>query len=98
MINIKNISTPDIIFSDRFERKLQEVPNEIKAAFADTLELFVEEPNHPILRNHALKEKFAGSRSINVTDDWRAVFKEEQSGERTVITFHLLSTHEELYG
>jgi addiction module RelE/StbE family toxin len=98
MISIKNIRTPDIIFSDRFERKLQEVPDEIKAAFADTLELFVAEPNHPILRNHELKEKFAGSRSINVTADWRAVFKEGTTGERTVITFHLLGTHEELYG
>jgi addiction module RelE/StbE family toxin len=97
MINIKK-GAPDIAFSDRFERKLQKIPDEIKAAFADTLELFVAEPNHPLLRNHALKEKFAGSRSINVTDDWRAVFKEEQSGERTVITFHLLGTHDELYG
>jgi addiction module RelE/StbE family toxin len=97
MINIKK-GASDIIFSDRFERKLQEVPDEIKAAFADTLELFVEEPKHPILRNHALKEKFAGSRSINVTDDWRAIFKESKSGKRRVFTFHLLGTHEELYG
>jgi len=80
MVTIKNISTPDIIFSDRFERRLQEVPDEIKAAFADALELFNEDPNHPILRNHELKEKFTGSRSINVTEDWRAVFKENTSG------------------
>jgi mRNA-degrading endonuclease YafQ of YafQ-DinJ toxin-antitoxin module len=88
MINIKNRSAPDIIFSDRFERKLQEVPDEIKAAFADTLEMFNEEPNHPTLRNHPLKEKFAGFRSINVTADVRALFKESKVADFSVM--HLL--------
>lgn len=98
MIDIKNRIAPDVEFSDRFERKLQEVPDEIKAAFADALDLFIEEPNHPTLRNHPLKKKHVGFRSIDVTGDVRAVFKEVQIAERIVIKFHLLGTHKELYG
>jgi addiction module RelE/StbE family toxin len=98
MINIKNISSPDIIFSDRFERNIQEAPDEIKAALADSLELFNEDPNHPTLRNHPLKEKFTGYRSIDVSGDIRAVFKETITGKRKIITFHMLGTHKELYG
>jgi addiction module RelE/StbE family toxin len=88
----------EIRYATRLRGQYRKADKEVRTAFSQTLELFVSEPNHPILRNHALKGKFAGSRSINVTEDWRAVFKEEQTGERTVITFHLLGTHEELYG
>jgi addiction module RelE/StbE family toxin len=73
-------------------------PLEIKEAFRETLALFLEDPHHPFLRNHPLKEQFAGYRSIDVTDDWRAVFKESSTGDRVVITFHLIGTHKELYG
>lgn len=92
----KNISN-DIKFLDPFDKQLRNAPDEIKAAFFDTLDLFLENPNHPHLRNHELREKFAGYRSIDVTEDWRAVFKEEQSGEQKTIKFHLLGTHKDLY-
>lgn len=62
------------------------------------LELFLEDQNHTALRNYLLKEKFAGYRSIDVTDDWRAVFRETYAGERKVITFHMIGAHKELYG
>ena len=70
----------------------------MRAAFTQTIDLFLSDPHHPFLRNHALGDKYAGFRSVNVTDDIRAVFKEEQSRERKVITFHMLGTHDELYG
>jgi addiction module RelE/StbE family toxin len=69
-------------------------PLEIKQAFRDILDLFSENPNHPALRNHTLTGKYAGFRSIDVTDDWRALYREEL--ER--IIFAELGTHEELYG
>jgi len=88
---------PRIEFAPLFTKQRKTAPVEIKEAFLDTLELFLEDPTNPFLRNHPLREKFAGFRSIDVTDDLRAVFKEEQSGERKVITFHMLGTHDELY-
>src|SRR5438270_4768 len=95
----KNKNIPDVKFLDSFDAQLRNAPEDILEAFFDTLQLFIEDPDHPILRNHALKEKFAGLRSIDITGDYRAVFKETTSStEQTVYTFHLLGTHEELYG
>ena len=88
----------EIKYTKRFRGQYHKAGKQIKAAFAQTVDLFWADPQNPFLRNHALQDKFAGYRSIDVTEDWRAVFKETKSGARTVITFHLLGTHEELYG
>jgi addiction module RelE/StbE family toxin len=88
----------EIRYATRFRKQYRKAAIGVREAFAQTLELFVAEPNHPMLRNHPLKEKFAGFRSIDVTGDWRAVFKEAKAGNRTIITFHLLGTHDTLYG
>jgi len=87
----------DIEFADRFERQLIDAPDEIKEAFLDTLELFLDDSRNPFLRNHPLKEKFVGYRSIDVTDNWRVVFKETDTGDRIVITFRLIGTHKERF-
>src|SRR3954464_15289437 len=93
----KNTNIPDVKFLDAFNTQLSKAPEEILEAFFDTLQLFLVEPDHPYLRNHALKEKFAGLRSIDITPDARAVFKETRRGEQRVITFHMVGTHKELY-
>ena len=87
----------EVTFTPLFEIQRKKAPLEIKEAFLDTFELFLEDPHHPLLRNHPLKEKFTGFRSINITEDWRAVFKESKSRKRKIITFYLLGTHKELY-
>jgi addiction module RelE/StbE family toxin len=83
-----------IEFSPIFNKKLAKAPTEIKLAVRQALELFRENPHHEALRNHLLTERYAGFRSIDVTDDWRALYREEK--ER--IMFADLGTHEELYG
>ena len=88
----------EIKYSSQFSKRYQKSPSKIKLAFRETLELFVENPSNPSLRNHALKEEFAGYRSIDVTDDWRALFKEKVSGAKKIVTFHLIGTHDQLYG
>lgn len=88
----------EIRYGTRFRRQYLKADKEIKVAFAQTLEMFLEDPNHPSLRNHQLKEKFAGYRSIDITDDWRALFKIKGSKTKTVITFYILGTHTQLYG
>jgi len=65
----KNKDTPDITFLDPFDKQLKNAPDEIQEAFLETLALFLVDPDHPSLKNHALREKFAGYRSIDVTDD-----------------------------
>ena len=86
-----------IEYTSRFNKHRNVAPPEIKAAFREALELFIDNPNDPHLRNHALKEKYVGYRSINVTDDYRALFKIRKDENQTIITFHILGTHKELY-
>lgn len=87
-----------IKYTALFNKQRKAAPLEIKIAFRETLELFLENSNHPQLRNHPLKEEYSGYNSIDVTDDWRALFKVHKSKTQTIITFHILGTHIQLYG
>jgi addiction module RelE/StbE family toxin len=87
-------NAPRVEFSPIFNKKRKAAPLEIKQVFREVLDLFAENPNHPALRNHTLTGKYAGFRSIDVTDDWRALYRTEN--ER--IIFVDLGTHGELYG
>ena len=87
-----------IDFTPRFNKQRKAAPIEIKTAFREVLELFLENPNHPQLRSHPLKERYSGYNSIDVTGDWRALFKVRQSKTEIVVTFHILGTHPQLYG
>lgn len=93
----KNRNAPNVKFSKRFDKQLSDAPDEIIEAFLEVLAFFLEDPHYATLRSHALKRKYAGYRSIDVTEDWRAIFKGTRSGKRKIITFHMLGTHKELY-
>lgn len=90
---ISNKSTKRIEFSPVFRHQLEQVSFEIKVAFRGTLETFLEDPYHPSLRNHTLTGEYAGTRSVDVTGDVRALYREVS--ER--IIFVELGTHEQLY-
>jgi addiction module RelE/StbE family toxin len=83
-----------IEFTPFFNKQRKAAPVEIKQAFRDALELFAEHPTHEALRNHPLTGKYAGFQSIDVTDDWRALYRKE----RARIIFVELGTHDDLYG
>ena len=83
-----------IEFSSLFNKQRRAAPIEIKQALYEVLDLFSENPIHPSLRNHPLTGKYAGFRSINVTDDWRAVYREKEDS----IKFVAIGTHQKLYG
>ena len=82
-------------FSRRFEKRYNRAPKKIRKAFDSRLEIFIADKFHPTLNNHALIGKFAGYRSLNITGDWRAVFREMDSGER--VYFDLIGSHSQLY-
>jgi len=48
----------------------------IKNNFKERLKIFIINKYHPILNNHSLSGKLHYYRSINVSGDWRAIFKE----------------------
>lgn len=83
-----------IEFSPIFIKKLVAASAEIKQAFRETVELFEENPHHEGLHNHPLKDEYAEIRSINVTGDWRALYRRDTQR----IIFVDLGTHDQLYG
>jgi mRNA-degrading endonuclease YafQ of YafQ-DinJ toxin-antitoxin module len=68
----------------------------LKSLFGNAPALF-DRSFRPALRNHALHGTLAGYRSIDVTEDYRAVFRKTVTGGQALIVFHLLGTHKELY-
>lgn len=87
-------NAPRIEFTPLFTKQRKTAPGEIKQAFRDALELFSEDQYYPALRNHPLTGKYQDFRSIDVTEDWRALYRTEP--ER--IIFVEIGTHEQLYG
>ncbi len=82
-------------FSQRFAKQYDKSPQKIRNAFQARLELFLQDQFHPLLHNHALLGKYAGYRSINVTGDWRALFR-EFAGDKLIL-FEAIGTHSQLY-
>jgi addiction module RelE/StbE family toxin len=87
-----------IDYAVRFTLDFTQAPRDIQVTFLEILQLFHDDPDHPALRSHALRDEYAGFRSIDVTGDWRAIYKETVSGTTRVIIFYFLGTHKQLYG
>lgn len=82
-------------YSRRFQKDLRKASAKVQKAFRKRLEIFLNDKFSPILNNHKLTGKYGAHRSINVTGDWRAIFREFEKGR--VIYFDVLGTHSDLY-
>ena len=83
-----------LIFHKYFQKKLKKRTTKEREQFTSRAKLFSEDPYNLILNNHALHGKYAGSRSINVTGDLRAVFTEQNDN---TMLFVDIDTHPNLY-
>jgi len=83
-----------IFFHPTFKKAYRKRTRIVREHFDERMRIFEKEPFHPLLENHALHGTWKGYRSINVTGNFRAVFKQEDS----VITFIDIDTHHNLYG
>jgi addiction module RelE/StbE family toxin len=86
-----------IVFDKDFFKKLKKVNVRIRKSFKANILLFSENPHNPKLNNHLLKKEWEGYRSIDITADWRAIYKELQEGGEVVAYFIALGTHKDLY-
>ena len=59
--------------------------------------VFNNNPFDKILNNHALKGEYLGYRSINITGDFRAIFRELSGGKYEFVEFVDIGTHSQLY-
>lgn len=84
-----------IIEHRKFYKQFTKLPKEIKEKFKERYLIFLANQYDPILDNHPLHPPFAGSRSINITGDYRAIFKQVSDD---LIIFTEIGTHHELFG
>jgi mRNA-degrading endonuclease YafQ of YafQ-DinJ toxin-antitoxin module len=77
--------------------KLKKVNVRIQKSFFERVALFEKNPFAPVLNNHELHDEYEGLRSIDITNDYRAVYEDVPSGEETIAYFLFLGTHTELY-
>jgi len=82
-------------FHKRFIKDYNFLDRKIKATFQERLKLFFNNPYHAKLKNHPLKGKWYGYRSINISGDIRAVYKLNDDEEVIFIT---IGSHSQLYG
>lgn len=88
----------NIKYSTTFKKQYKKAPRKIQEKVKERISLFVQDSLNQLLNNHALTGRFKGSRSINITGDWRAIYsirltlKSEQE-----YYFELVGTHSQLY-
>lgn len=58
---------------------------------------FVKNPNEPVLDNHELRDKWEGHKSIDITNDYRAIYYEWEVDDEVVAYFVAIGTHDQLY-
>ncbi|MAZ56594.1 hypothetical protein CL653_02285 [bacterium] len=82
------------ILSKQFKKDFSKLPKTTKAKALIALELFTQDPNHPTLRIHALRGKWAGHFSLDVTGDTRAIYFVVEEG---IVRFVTIGSHSQLY-
>ena len=83
-----------VIYHKRFIKKSQNLTKKEQQKLTERLKIFGQDESHPLLNNHALKGKYLGFRSINISGDLRAIYK--QQGDS--IIFVTIDIHSNLYG
>jgi addiction module RelE/StbE family toxin len=83
-----------IVFQNIFKKKFKKLSSKIKDQFDERLILFQKNKFDPILNNHSVEKRFPDCRSVNITGDYRVIFKEEKED---MYIFVNIGTHSELY-
>jgi len=69
----------------------------LKVKIFETLTKFVNDPFHKDLRNHSLKWKLKWIRSMNVTWDYRILFRELSNWTYELVELLDINSHSNLY-
>lgn len=85
----------DIEYKPKFQKQYAKLPNTMRLQFKERLQLLLDDPTHPQLKIHALKGKYAGYLSMNVSGDLRAIYNYDGD---SIIIFFFIGTHSQLYG
>lgn len=78
-----------------FKKQYKKLPRKVQMKVLAKLEVFANDEYNQSLRNHALRGKYQGYRSIDISGDVRALYYKKGT---TIIIFAFVGTHAELYG
>ena len=78
-----------------FDKQYSKLNNKIQIIYKNRIVIFKSNPFDYRLRNHALKGKYLGYRSIDITGDVRALYTIKGN---IVIIFSFIGAHSQLYG
>ena len=83
-----------IDFTKSFTKQFKALRENQRTRFYERLELFKKNPHDRVLRDHALKGKYRGYRSIDIEGDLRALYYIQGD---VIIIFALIGIHNQLY-
>lgn len=81
-------------FHREFDKQFRKLKVRERTRVRERLALFLHQPYHPTLRNHALRGRYLDYRSISIGGDLRAIFKMVSEEECVFVT---VGTHSQLY-
>jgi addiction module RelE/StbE family toxin len=84
----------NISYHKDFIKDFKKLGRKQKNKFNERQELFEQDQFNLTLNNHPLKGNYLGYRSINITGDLRAIFKQNSEND---VTFVVLDSHSNLY-
>lgn len=82
-------------FHKSFDKQLSKLPKKRRDKVIDTVDVFLDKPTKPSLRNHALTGEWTGYRSISAGGDLRLHFEVINDGATAF--FVAIGTHSQLY-
>ena len=84
----------EFIYSKKFKKQFNKLSYKTQNSFETRIKVFIKEPYHVILNNHKLFGEYSGYRSINITGDYRTIFKMVSNNTCYLVA---IGTHGKLY-
>lgn len=83
-----------IAYTKDFKKSLKKRDSFVQKKVTERIRIFRQDPFNILLANHKLHGEYEGYSSINITGDFRAIFKYLN---REQAVFYYVGTHPELY-
>ena len=83
-----------VLLHKTFKKNFEKLPFKVQEQFRERLRIFLNNKFEKTLNNHSVSKVFPDCRSINITGDYRAVFREDSED---MVRFMNIGTHSELY-
>lgn len=78
-----------------FDKMFIKLSSKLQLKFLERSQLFLAHPTRPLLYDHSLRGRWADHRSINVSGDYRAIYRSLGAEQ---YLFVAIGTHHELFG